>query len=1443
MKKPRLIRLRLMLGLHPGSSRRRGVAIITVLAIVSLMTVLVISFFQMAQTAKTTAVGSVELDRVGTLKDVITNFVTAQIREATTLPGNGGTQTIWTSQPGAIRTYHGSNPQLNRLYKLYSSDKMMEDGIQAENSDALLKKIEKDVDPRWDEYPDMYVDGNRPLRPTSAERRSDSPTEVKARLVYPIVDPSRYNGQENDKTKNTEGFVYGERSLSSVTVNGVDATKGQLAMPLRWIYLLRDGTPGTVDKEGKFTAISKDGGEPTKDNPMVSRIAWWADDETCKINVNTASIPVPWDTPRTASEEDLWYAQYPPVSGECQHYPGHPAQTDLCAVMFPGFRYTPDQAKMPVGENMSALPMKYANLIWNIAPFITEKGGTVGGTQKVSLLSVPPVPLDNDDHLFPTFEEFYFKARRAEKNLDRPRDSIESEDTGSEILRRLEGSQFFLTTRSSGPEMTVSGTPRVCMFPMNDEVYKEVGKTSGAVNTQIGAYEVTMATNATIGAASGVLGKPFYFQRGSAGGASASRHNSFYNSQGGRNAQIFKYLKKLTIAIPPGYPELNAEFNTFGKKYPGPNGTQGNNPLPDATRSNFDSSDRTQIVLMMLDLLRSSNMAPGYLESGKSYDGGGGQVAGICGCNQIKPSDVQRGHTTALLINPARPTIYTPKGSGRTYGPAEICLFAHVIATKREGQGQQGTVIAPQNAAMATRWNEAKVASLVQVGAIINSFSPRQGWAPLFAESGINLSGKVATSETDPRTTTNGTQQTPFRFANADPEGPLYFGNNGNGASPPSVDGGNPPTPIPPSFIPWAGIAGPRVSASRTVATFDTFVYEGAGAGGTNPIPVQLKWVPGEALRVFMYDGTPEAWNTIQAIEIDLGAGTLQMNAEYTGQNINTLMTQTVNQPTASFPPPKLSVTSFVVPHGDYRLTTIPMQVERGIFVPHGTNKHSLVEPILTGGRNAQYVKCFGAVLAPPTDKLLAGPGIPAMDDAYAPHFAPVDQQFLCREDLGTMPVSGVLTVASSSTNQLRKLRMAHGRRDGQYRGPQYKPFSAANTIPNRGSSDPLETGDFDNGVGLCPDGPYMNQPDDGDARDQSYPYYQNLSRIAQVNPATFSPNRVLRSAVDFGSIPSGLQARVPWQTLRFRPDPGMYNGSNIYNNISKQPSRPDGYQHFFPFSNYCGPKDHLLLDMWWLPVVEPWSISEGFATKGLINLNQQILPFTYIQRTTALHALLRGERMMAIPDSAAATYKNGANFPTTQIYRHWINAKETVRQLTEFRWKGQDPEGFTLPFNTFRSASEICELWLVPEQNGTGGEAGTWNLEYIIREFWKTHRLTGDNMRERPYANLYPRLTVRSNVYRVHMIAQTLKKASTNKPEEFKSVSEEGSDPDLVTAEWRGSALVERVINPNEPELQKFDYAPADSEHVYDGMTINWPAKLDNYYTYRVTEVKQFHE
>jgi uncharacterized protein (TIGR02600 family) len=266
------------------------------------------------------------------------------------------------------------------------------------------------------------------------------------------------------------------------------------------------------------------------------------------------------------------------------------------------------------------------------------------------------------------------------------------------------------------------------------------------------------------------------------------------------------------------------------------------------------------------------------------------------------------------------------------------------------------------------------------------------------------------------------------------------------------------------------------------------------------------------------------------------------------------------------------------------------------------------------------------------------------------------------------------------------------------------------------------------------------------------------------------------------------------------------------------------------------------------MPVVEPYSISEPFSTKGTINLNQQIFPFMYIERTTALHALLRGERMAAIPNEAAERYKN-VN-PTTgepagtqdATYRHFINAKETVKQIIKRYNEGFDsdnspPGGNKLAFNCFRSASEICEIWLVPENTSPIDNSrtlstviGQMNASGNVTGFWADHKLTGDNLRERPYANLYPRTTVRSNVFKLHLVAQTLQKAISQDPKKFDSVK------DSITAEWRGSCIIERSIDPRDPKLNNVDYTNLNASTIDPRTT----PRLDTYYTYRVTEVKQ---
>lgn len=219
---------------------------------------------------------------------------------------------------------------------------------------------------------------------------------------------------------------------------------------------------------------------------------------------------------------------------------------------------------------------------------------------------------------------------------------------------------------------------------------------------------------------------------------------------------------------------------------------------------------------------------------------------------------------------------------------------------------------------------------------------------------------------------------------------------------------------------------------------------------------------------------------------------------------------------------------------------------------------------------------------------------------------------------------------------------------------------------------------------------------------------------------------------------------------------------------------------------------------------------------------------------------------MYAIPNASADKYKrvDATGFPQGEefSYRHFINARETVRQFTNRYKNGRDsdndpPGGNTLGFNVFRSASEICEIWLVPENPDAASSKNT--LEWTVGRarsngtvdgFWGEHQLTGDNLRERPYANLYPRVTVRSNVFKLHMVAQTLQKAKSQDPKKFDSVQ------DTVTAEWRGSCMIERSIDPRDSKLTNLDYTKLDSKNVSQTTT----PKLDRFYTYRVTEVKQ---
>lgn len=337
------------------------------------------------------------------------------------------------------------------------------------------------------------------------------------------------------------------------------------------------------------------------------------------------------------------------------------------------------------------------------------------------------------------------------------------------------------------------------------------------------------------------------------------------------------------------------------------------------------------------------------------------------------------------------------------------------------------------------------------------------------------------------------------------------------------------------------------------------------------------------------------------------------------------------------------------------------------------------------------------------------------------------------------------------------------------------------------GKADPFVAGDipgdWDNGFGMMVDGPFINKPDEGSnpstasATDPPYFYAENLKYLP-LDSGHFSANRQMPSAGMFGSLPTGVIGNKPWQTLQFRPTPAGH-------------------------PNLLGPRDHLLLDLFHMPVVEPYAISEPLSTAGKVNLNYQIVPFTHITRETGIRAVLKSERVIAIPDASASEYKRtGA---TSQNYRFPIDAEQTL-------------EGFRTKFNAgeiFRSASEICDLPLVP-QGTLYGDMGT---------YWDTRRLTGDNSRERPYTTLYPRLTTRSNTFTIHVRAQALQKRRTGSSTDW-ARWQEGKD--LIISEYRGNQTIERYVDP-------------DNRQVPDYATEANPLPISDFYKIRVLASKQF--
>jgi uncharacterized protein (TIGR02600 family) len=274
------------------------------------------------------------------------------------------------------------------------------------------------------------------------------------------------------------------------------------------------------------------------------------------------------------------------------------------------------------------------------------------------------------------------------------------------------------------------------------------------------------------------------------------------------------------------------------------------------------------------------------------------------------------------------------------------------------------------------------------------------------------------------------------------------------------------------------------------------------------------------------------------------------------------------------------------------------------------------------------------------------------------------------------------------------------------------------------------------------------------------------------------------------GSLPTGVLANRPWQTLLFRP---------LGLTVAGHPGA-------------SSPPDYLILDLFNMPVVEPYAISEPLSTAGRVNMNYQILPFTYIERSTAVQAVLHTEWILAIRSSLVTNNARKAgnkDTDTSNNSRFPLSLSETLRGF-ENRFSAND---------LFRSAAEICSIPLVPADS-------TW-AAVNDGTFWSANTLTGDNSKERPYARIYPKLTTKSNTYTVHYRVEVLKK----RPNSDAAIWTEAQDK--VVSTYRGSTTIERYVNPRDPDLP--DYASMTS------LPPTGVNALPNFYKFRILGERQF--
>ncbi|MEM0895455.1 MAG: Verru_Chthon cassette protein A [Verrucomicrobiota bacterium] len=1316
-----------------GPERRRGAALFLVLVFVALISVMTVALLTTGQQEQSAAIGLQRQSQTDALTGSALNLVLGQLEKAT-IPEDPDEPVFWASQPGAVRTWKDDGKN-GTLYKLYSST---ESTVDLEQFPGWLDEEAQWLRDQWraddPASQSRFADLNRPLFQRGPDGRI-------ADLSFPIADP---RAVVRDRV---EGF-----SVSADALNGtvlIDDINARLPLPVTWLYQLADGSLGTLDENGRFQPGDISASTPSRENPIVARLAFWVDDESCKVNINTASEGLPWDTPRAVTDRDVDYARWQPVKNEVQRWPGHPATVSLSSVFFPGEILEPGSSE----DKLAAL--------YDFVPRVSATGSE---DVFVGLLGKNRETVQFDDKpLFTNLDEAIFNS---ERNVD-PLFLNFGLDTA-----RLDRSRFFLTAQSRAPELTMAGYPRVCLWPLH--------RNQRSNSRRVTEFDRLISFCSRLDEEDNV----YHFRREEA----RSQWDEYFEEERKRNSELAGYLEFL---LEQEQPKCGG---SFVDKYP--------------------ETDCDYHAFRFLDFIRSINLHNrSKLASGRdSRPYQDNTIPGIASGFTFSPPD-ERLQAPDWIRDMEIDRFRLP---GRDFTISEVAFVVSTVAHYKSEEEKIGPAeFFDPNSAQSLLPGE----MALQVAFLFEGFCPEQGYPMVVPhlrlflqnESLLDLEVNGSTFE---------------HYPGEDPHPGHSHGDHNHHdhhshtGSPLDGDWGLPPfsygnykpnwflnrgveTRRPDNWVGWGGSGGFHIF-TNPIAVFDTRENP---TKETNVRPYALDSPRhGYYLQGFFRlspedvatgrvqlsaDGGPleldlnvqrtwvTRWDARQLLRLEfpmpltvpLPRLPLSWESRATWQNrYNNIAHRALSEEyNPQDPYDKLFhegdvVRSVVVSHGDYRIphtwgrdrfNDLGEKKER-FFVPHPsyfqTNVRHAHAFTPSGGDAGYYESAtFASNLVPGANYATeVVPDFP-IDPGSGEFFSGIDDRFL--------------------------------------------------STYGKEAATPAVSRDWNNGTGIAPDGAYTHLPDGGTQiigggslppfdDGNLPPYFHRRWDNLEETDTSPAPNRGVASAGMFGSLPSLPTSGVPWTTFLFRPDLSEGHIGAKWNSITEQRSKGD------PFatrpSGTLAPPDHYLLDNFWMPVVLPYAISDRFSTAGKVNLNHQILPFTWVERSTALHAALKSEEILAIPSDAGGKYKDPDNIDNAPKWRHRLDAAATIRQLD-----GVFDEG-----DAFVSPSEICEHFLVPENAGIDATQRPSEIHDSMQRYWREHALTGDNSLEQPYTNLAAKLTTRSNIFRVHLLVQTLQKSRSTSVDTF------DPEKDRVLGEQRTEVVVERFLDPEpDPEDPFPDY------------------------------------